>query len=332
MYLLPWNWEWWFNPLYGTNDQMEKVYDHLMFHGATYADLIKLGRPLISIDATDVNFGTVFPFVQDQFDLICSDLSTFPVARAVAASNGFPVLFTPITLENHAEQCGGRKPAWVARLMKANEYTRERYIAEMAELYLDPERTKYVHLMDGGIADNLGLRHMINNVLIYADDPDFVRHIGFDKLRRIVLIMADGEAASDSSWPQQRTVSSLGQIFSAVSGSQIDRYNFETVLLAEQQLERLSETLKRIRCDEGTTIAGHACNDVKAYFVRLSLREITDKKVRAELQQIPTGLTISEEAVDKLVEAGSSLVLGSEVLQQFRDELEPTSTAATETQ
>ena len=38
-YLLPWNWEWLANPYYGTNDRMAEIYDRLMFHGATYADL-----------------------------------------------------------------------------------------------------------------------------------------------------------------------------------------------------------------------------------------------------------------------------------------------------
>jgi NTE family protein len=39
-YLLPWNWEWLFNPYYGTNDRMPEIYDRLMFHGATYNDLL----------------------------------------------------------------------------------------------------------------------------------------------------------------------------------------------------------------------------------------------------------------------------------------------------
>jgi NTE family protein len=192
MYLLPWNWEWWFNPLYGTNDQMEKVYDNLMFHGATYADLIKLGRPLISINATDVNFGTVFPFIQDQFDLICSDLSSFPVARAVAASNGFPILFTPITLENHAEDCEGWIPEWVKRGEAKSTNSREHYLAQFARLYLDGENTNYIHLMDGGIADNLAMRGLINNILAYADDPQRIRFAVLDKARRVLLVSVDG--------------------------------------------------------------------------------------------------------------------------------------------
>lgn len=41
IYLMPWKWEWMVNPLYGTNDEMGSIYDELMFHGATYADLMK---------------------------------------------------------------------------------------------------------------------------------------------------------------------------------------------------------------------------------------------------------------------------------------------------
>ena len=113
-YLIPWHLGWLFDPNYGTNDRMAEVYDKLMFHGATYADLVAKGRPLVSIDATDVDHGLAFPFLQAQFDLMCSDLSSYPLARAVAASNGFPVIFTPITLKSYRSQCGGRVPGWVS--------------------------------------------------------------------------------------------------------------------------------------------------------------------------------------------------------------------------
>src|SRR5262249_39059554 len=78
-YLFPWN--------IGVraNDRMAKVYDQLMFHGATYADLMHQGKPMVSINATDVVYKFAFPFTQDYFDLICSDLSSMPIARAVAA-------------------------------------------------------------------------------------------------------------------------------------------------------------------------------------------------------------------------------------------------------
>jgi NTE family protein len=80
-----------------------------MFHGATFRDLAQRGRPS-SRSAPPTSYGTPVLFTQEPFDLICSDLEDFPVACAVAASNGFPGLFSPITLTNGAADCGGRKP------------------------------------------------------------------------------------------------------------------------------------------------------------------------------------------------------------------------------
>src|SRR4249920_943299 len=95
LYLAPWNWGWMVDSNVGTNDYMEQYYDKTMFHGARFADLMTRGRPLIGISATDMNYGSPFMFTQEFFDVICSDLRQFPVARAVAASNGFPGLFSP---------------------------------------------------------------------------------------------------------------------------------------------------------------------------------------------------------------------------------------------
>jgi hypothetical protein len=69
--------------------------------GATFADLYRRGRPQVSINATDISFGSPFGFLPQTFDVICADLAALPIARAVAASNGFPVLFGPVTLRNY---------------------------------------------------------------------------------------------------------------------------------------------------------------------------------------------------------------------------------------
>jgi len=108
--LLPRKWEWLINRLFGTNDAMAAVYDRLMFHGATHADSQKRGPPMISVNATDIAGGTAFALNQTSFDLVCSDLSSFPVSRAVAASAGFPILFAPITLASHRGGCTSYPP------------------------------------------------------------------------------------------------------------------------------------------------------------------------------------------------------------------------------
>jgi NTE family protein len=188
---------------------MERVYNQTMFHGATFADLQKRGRPVIAINATDLAYGSPFMFTQENFDLIYSDLSTFPVARAVAASNGFPGLFSPITLTNHVAQCGGRRPGWlqgISNAQRKDPLSRLGLQAEMADNYLDVGKTPYVHLVDGGIADNLALRAGGSMAQVVQQTAGELRARGFLGVRRILVLSIDGQGTQDSSGAQRQIV------------------------------------------------------------------------------------------------------------------------------
>lgn len=317
-FLLPWNWEWLINPLYGTNDRMSEVYDRLLFHGATYGDLQKKGLPLISVNATDIANGAAFAFTQTYFDLICSDLSSFPVSRAVAASAGFPILFTPITLTSHRADCGDARPPNSPRAGLTETdgaLSRRAVLARLTEHYLDPERARYVHLLDGGISDNLALRSMLNWLIALEADGPTLRRLA-PRTRRVLIISVDGQASTDPTISKRRVVTGLGQIFGAVSGAQINAYSFETLLLADQELGRLVGNLRRARCDNAPVLDGYKCDDVDGALVHISLEDIPDPEERARLQAVRTGLTIPGQDVDSLMAWGQRLILDNPVIRK----------------
>ena len=323
-YLLPWHAVRLMTTDFGTNDRMAGIYDDLMFHGATYADLERQGLPMISIGATDIAFGIPFAFIQPSFDLICSDLSRYPVARAVAASNGFPVIFSPITLTSHRRDCKGARPPQALPSEWAegsDELSRRAVLARATNRYLDADRTAYVHLMDGGIADNLAMRGTINGMIGLAPESELFRRIAL-QTRRLLVLSADGQAATNPKLSQERAVTGLGQIFAAVSGTQIDAYNFETLNLARAELATFVEEIKRARCAHAPTIDGHDCADVRGALVHLSLQGITDPVVRARLQAIPTGLTIPDADVEVLVQQGEDLVQSNREIRELIDDLD----------
>jgi NTE family protein len=310
IYLFPWNWDWLANPLVGTNDYMAQVYDRLMFRGATFADLRRRGPPVISVNATDITNEVSFPFLGGTFGALCSHLDSFPIARAVAASNGFPILFSPITLENHAARCGGVRPPGAppaAAAAPASLTSRRAELARLVNVYQDPAQTRFVHLMDGGIADNLALRGLLN-VFISLGGGDALYRETARRTRRILVISVDGESAPDRSLGRQRVVSGIGQVFGAVSGTQIDAYNFETLAVATDQVAHLVQEFRRIRCAEGRAVNGRPCDDVQGQVVHVALSAIDDPTWRARLESIPTGLTIPDADVDALVEYGEQLV------------------------
>jgi NTE family protein len=172
----------------------------------------------------------------------------------VAASNGFPVIFAPVNLTDYASRCAPRVPRWILQAESAPPLSREHYLAHIARLYLDPAKISYVHVMDGGISDNLAMRGMMNAALSsssdFAADQPSVIHI-----RRILAISVDGQAAANSSWPKQTSISGLGQIFEAVSGAQSDAYNFETLLLAKDIETTFADQLRKTRCQRSAIMA-----------------------------------------------------------------------------
>jgi NTE family protein len=315
-YALPWNWGWVASASRGTNDRMAAIYDQFLFGGATYADLIRRGRPRLSVNATELATGITFAFLPQPFDLICSDLARFPLARAVAASNGFPLLFSPITLENHRrERCAVPMPPFPPpEAVRTNE--RQRQLDQVMRRFSDPERAAFLHLMDGGISDNLGMRHILNIIGSGGErGPDYERRIR--PIRRILILSVDGQAATNPALSRQRNVTGLATVINAVSGGQIDNYNLETVALARIELDRQAERSRAVRCREAPRIDARPCGDVAGMLVRIALSDHPDPALRARLQAIPTGLTIAREDVELLVAAGEEMARTSPDLRAF---------------
>ena len=88
----------WFSS-HGRTEMAVAYYQESLFGDATFADLTHKDAPLILINTSDLSSGARFTFVQDYFNLLCSDLTTFSLARAVTASSAVPVVLpAPLTI------------------------------------------------------------------------------------------------------------------------------------------------------------------------------------------------------------------------------------------
>jgi NTE family protein len=104
------------SPGWGRSELAAQVYDEILFHGATFADLDRGRGPLIAVMATDISTGSRLIFDQLFFDIICSDVDTVPLSRAAAASSSVPVILSPVTINNYRGTCNYRKPDWTTHL------------------------------------------------------------------------------------------------------------------------------------------------------------------------------------------------------------------------
>jgi len=143
----------------GINDStvFPRWLDDNLFDHATFKSLLFERRPQVWINASDIYDRTPFVFGRTTFGALCSDLSSYPVSLAVAASAAVPVIFAPVVIQSYPGGCAVPLPDWVerARTSETAPPLLKIYAAAL-ERYHSGE-VRYVKLLDGGVVDNYGL-------------------------------------------------------------------------------------------------------------------------------------------------------------------------------
>jgi NTE family protein len=280
----------------GRTEMAVDYYRRALFGDATFADLMQRDGPLLLINTSDLGRGVRFSFVQEYFDLLCSDLSSFPLARAVTASSAVPVLFDPVVVENFAG-CGRGKPEWLilARARQPSD-PNLRMVTEDDISYADHVGHRYAHFVDGGITDNLGLRALLETVEVFGGAKATLQDLKLPVPRQLVVISVN--AAADTRQGIDATVRqpSIEQTLNAVTNIQRYRYNTDTLQDTQQSLVRWAAELSTPQ------------QPVEPYFVRLSFQDVPDLPLRHFLNEIPTSLALSGEQVDRLIAVGRELL------------------------
>jgi len=309
------------SPYYGRSDVTAEYLDQILFEGKTFADLDAAvrqhGRPFVLINATDMAHTSRFEFSQDQFDLLCSDIGTYKVSRAVAASSAMPVVFSPITLANFAGQCGFSTPQWMTRaLLDRHDYVRRYAVAADLSTYLDADKRKYVHLLDGGLSDNLGLRAMLDRLAL-AGPVELADNYQRKNLRRLVRIVVNAQARHE--YPQLdqfAEVPTLSAIAFAV-GNTTDRYTVETLAYARSSMNEAAQAIAKHQRDLGVPDGG----DVQAMLIEISFDDLESEAERAYFNALPTSFNLPAADIDRLREAGGRLLRASPAYQRLLRDL-----------
>ena len=302
--LRPKNWFRMASTFFDRNELAIEYYDQHIFEGATFADLFARGGPLILINATDLSQGTRFAFDFSHFQRICSDLLKIKISRAVTASSAVPVLFNPVTLKNFAGTCGYESPAWVQEALASKDSARRVARARGALAYLDAKKRPYIHLIDGGISDNLGVRGPLENFIAIDDFQKALKSRGFKTLpRHLVVIVVNAYTEPDPSIDLSNFAPSLSFIMNSVTSVQIGRYNFETLELLRQSLDTWAEEVKT------------QDQKINTHLIEVSFDAIADPTERSFFNNIPTSFKLDEQTVDRLTEAGRRLLRDSPEFQ-----------------
>ncbi len=286
--------------------------DESIFRKATFADLARRKHAVTWINATDVANNTPFLFSPETFDALCSDLSRMPVSEAVAASAAYPLVFSPIVLEAHGDACDYSEPDWLTAARHNPEASSAmRAYARTLESYRDPEKVRFVKLLDGAITDNFG-----TTGLTMARAKSQTPHGPLTaqqavRLRRMLFLVANAGVQTDYAWTRKAAGPGGIQLATSIANASMSsatRVGYDVMRLT---LDDWLADLIDFRCDLPASevrrlrgsLDGWNCRDVKLFVGQVSFEDLPEAQ-RQRLNEIPTRLKLNTEDVDRVIAAG----------------------------
>lgn len=332
----PVNWVKLASPDYGRIDMAASFYNRKIFGDRHFSDLVRQDeRPYLIINATDMSAGAQFRFEQSTFDTLCSDLSGVSIARAVAASSNFPIAFTPMTFNNYPNRCGYRSPAWVASAMKDIDLNPPRHErALLHNSYVDQHLVDgraikdrpYLHLLDGGISDNIGLRGPLLSIMSNDLRWSILNKINNGQIKKLVVITVDARTQPDVSYDQKASPPGLMTVLSTIATVPLDNYSQDSVEMLRNDFayrrqlraswDACGTLLRRNGCKE-TKMPGTGPSGTGLYYIYVGFSRVKDARQRHALLNYPTSFSLTRNQVDTLRKVGGDLLQSSPDFQRL---------------
>jgi len=312
---------------WGRSEMAADLYDEILFNGATFGDLDRGKGPLIIPAVTDISTGARLPFTQAAFDALCSDLSAVRLSRAAAASSAVPVVLSPITLNNYGGTCGYSPPPWIKPFVDAVDPPRPaaratRHVKEETE-FGDGVNRPYIHVVDGGVSDNLGMRSVLDTLEMLEALHLVGQPTPLDHIRRIVVFVVNSMSSPKTQWDKSESPPGTIEILLKAAGVPIDHYSYEaTELLRDKQarwqsMRRLRESSAFAANRDPAVATALRTPDATIYAIDVSFAALKDKAELDYLNELPTSFTLPDEAVDRLRAAAGKAIMASPDFQRL---------------
>jgi NTE family protein len=258
-------------------------------------------------------------------DLLCSDLSRMPLATAVAASAAFPVALTPVTLTNYSPcpATTGRiwPPAWVTSpLGKPHTPAAERAwydspqrtsLARVEYAYAvghDPNRASnksFIHLLDGGIADNLGIFEPFRMLATRDTYPSFLGQIDNGQIRKLIFVTVNARSFAASRLDEEKATPGMLDMLMASLDAPIDRTTAGT---AGQLRSLLFDAFRESTLGDPVKQARFKALAANTALISVDFDAIVDADCRQRYHSISTSWSLDKRQIDALMTIGGALL------------------------
>ena len=319
--LSPANWTRLGSTGWGRSELAAELYDEILFNDATFADLDRSKGPLILASATDISTGSRFVYNQRIFDIICSDLNAVRLSRAAASSSAVPVVLSPVTLNNYGGTCGRTTPALVKMFVDSPNPPRPAARAirslKAEEAFGDSVNRPFLHLVDGGVSDNVGMRAVLDALEVLEALNEAGVPTPLNSVKRIIVFVVNSLSSPPTKWDKSEDPPGTVDILLKSAGTPIDAFSFEAVELlrdtaAQWNSARLIRNSAAMATNKDTAVAAALrIPNAEIYAIDVSFPALKDKAELDYLNLQPTSFVLPAEAVDRLRAAATTIIMDS---------------------
>jgi NTE family protein len=304
--------------------QFPRWLDDNLFDGATFDTFSDGRRPRLWINASDIYNHTPFVFGPVAFDAMCSDVRSYRIADAVAASAAVPVAFAPVVLETFPGACSTPLPEWIERARKNREAPPLLRSYAQATAHYHDGSMKYIKLLDGGLVDNFGLSGFSIAILAGQRPFDPMTEAQAVRVRRIMFLVVDAGRSLSGEWINRLEGPIGTDLVSAAADTAIDASVRSSYTAFSALLAQWTAKVRTWRCSlsaaDRTRLglpADWKCGDLRTFVDRLSFDRLEPERAAA-LEKVPTRLRLPADLVDLTIESGGLALRGSKTFQSFR--------------
>lgn len=184
-------------------------------------------------------------------------------------------------------------------------------LQRQAHGYQDVEQRPFIHLVDGALVDNLGVRRMLDATAAQGGLAASLNQLPTGSIRKVVLVVVNSERDTAERIDRRGTVPSIAQVADALLFGAGARASHETVAIMDATVKRWTAEIKQAEHGGNNPFAA----DAQIHGIHLSLHDVPDASERRASLQVPTALSITSADVRRLQAMGRLVLRESAAFQ-----------------
>jgi NTE family protein len=191
------------------------------------------------------------------------------------------------------------------------------------EAYGDGVQRPYIHLVDGGVSDNVGMRAVLDALEVLEGLHEVGVSTPLDNVKRIIVFTVNSLSSPPTNWDESESPPGTVNILLKSAGTPIDAFSYEAVELlkdtaAQWQAARLIRNSAAMATNKDPAVAAAVrLPNAEIYAIDVSFPALKDKEELDYLNQQPTSFVLPAEAVDRLRAAAGTIIMASPEFQRL---------------